>query len=213
MRFNLSILVFFQFVLINCLFLEARMSGDEAIKRLLEGNRRYFTDQLEHPDMTSVRREEVAFKQSPFAVIVGCSDSRVPPEIIFDQGLGDLFSVRVAGNVIGPIELDTVEYAALYLDAALVLVLGHERCGAVTAVLEGNTKDIKSIAKLIEPAVKIAKKEEGNTLENCIKENVKLVVEKLKKKKALASLIKKEKLKVIGGYYDLDTGHVTIIQE
>ena len=93
------------------------------------------------------------FEQKPFAIILGCSDSRVSPEILFDQGIGDLFIVRVAGNVAGPVELDSIEYAALYLKSSLVLVLGHENCGAITAVLDGQTKEIEHVADLIAPAI------------------------------------------------------------
>lgn len=212
MVFNFIIIMIVQVVVtISAFSKEGRISSSEAIQRLLEGNQRYALDELEHPNRTPMRREAVSCKQSPFAIIVGCSDSRVSPEIIFDQGLGDLFIVRVAGNVIGPIELDSIEYAALFLDSSVVLVLGHEHCGAVTAVLENKTQPIKSIAKLIEPAVKIAKKESGDVLENSIKENVRLVVNRLRKRKDIKALIEENKIKVIGGYYDLNTGKVEMI--
>jgi carbonic anhydrase len=187
------------------------LSSEDAIQRLLQGNERYVKDELEYPNQSMIRREAVINTQKPFAVIVGCSDSRVPPEIIFDQGLGDLFIIRVAGNVIGPIELDSIEYAALCLEASVVLVLGHESCGAVSAVVNNQAQVIPSIAKLIKPAVEIAKRDKGDLLENAIKENVELVVNHLKKRKNIRDLIKKNKMKVIGGYYDLNTGKVNIL--
>lgn len=214
MFFNFVLIILIQIAAtISAFSKENRISSSESIQRLLEGNHRYVLDELEHPNTTPTRRDAISSKQTPFAIIVGCSDSRVSPEIIFDQGLGDLFIVRVAGNVIGPIELDSIEYAALCLDSSVVLVLGHENCGAVTAVLNKNTQFIKSIAKLIEPAVKIARKESGNTLENSIKENVRLVISRLKKRKEIKALIDENKIKVIGGYYDLNTGKVEMINE
>lgn len=125
----------------------------ESLSRLMKGNDRYVHDTLEHPNRTPERREAVVSKQEPFAVIVGCADSRVSPEIIFDQGVGDLFVVRVAGNVIGPLELDSIDYSVLYLHSSVVLVLGHENCGAVKAVINNTTKDIESVANLIRPSV------------------------------------------------------------
>lgn len=211
--FNIFLMFLIQIFVTTAAFSEQRLSSSEAIQKLLEGNQRYVLDELEHPNRSVIRREAISSRQTPFAIIVGCSDSRVSPEIIFDQGLGDLFIVRVAGNVIGSIELDSIEYAALCLDASVVLVLGHENCGAVSAVVDHNTQFIKSIAKLIEPAVKIARQEDGNLLENAVKENVRLVISGLKKRKDIKTLIKKNKIKVIGGYYNLNTGKVEMIEE
>jgi carbonic anhydrase len=112
------------------------MTCEMGLQRLKEGNQRYVEDKLIHPDRTSERREALQSKQQPFAIIVGCSDSRVAPEIVFDQGVGDLFIVRVAGNVVGPIELDSIEYAAEYLKSCLIVVMGHQNCGAVDAVMK-----------------------------------------------------------------------------
>ncbi|OGN63653.1 MAG: carbonic anhydrase [Chlamydiae bacterium RIFCSPHIGHO2_12_FULL_49_9] len=178
----------------------------ESLKLLLEGNERYVGDKLLHPNRSLERREEIASKQKPFATIVGCSDSRVAPEIIFDQGLGDLFVVRVAGNVVGPVELDSIEYSVKYLGSSLVLVLGHESCGAITAVMEGETADIEDVADLIKPAIKGAK-----TVEEAIKANVRAVVAGLKKTSILKGFISKKKVECIGAYYNLDTGHVEIL--
>lgn len=183
-----------------------------ALSRLMDGNQRYVQDRLLHPNRSQESRQAVASGQTPFAVILGCSDSRVSPEIIFDQGIGDLFIVRVAGNVLGPLELDSIEYSAIYLKSALILVLGHENCGAVTAVVEHQTRDIEAIATLIEPAVVASREMPGPRLENAIKTNVRMVVEQLKKSPALARLIEEGKLAVAGGYYRLNSGAVEVLQ-
>ena len=159
-------------------------------------------DELIHPNVSSSRREEILKLQKPCTVIVGCSDSRVPPEIVFDQGLGDLFIVRVAGNVVGPVELDSIEYAIKQLGASLVMVLGHESCGAVTAVLDGKTEDIEDVANLIKPAIKHAK-----GVESAVKDNVRWIVRHLKN----TSLIKAKKVECVGAYYHLGSGQVEIL--
>ena len=190
----------------------AKSLPEISLERLIQGNQRFMTDTSTHPDRTAERREELTAKQEPFAAILGCSDSRVSPEILFDQGIGDLFIVRVAGNVVGPIELDSIEYSAIYLHSSLIVVLGHEDCGAVKAVMAGQTKDIEAVASLIEPAVKKAEKQPGNRLENTIKSNVDSVVEQLKKSPALQQLIKEKKLLVVGGYYNFHSGKVEFFQ-
>ncbi len=182
-----------------------------SLQRLMDGNRRFVEETSLHHNRAEERRLETAEQQEPFAVIVGCSDSRVSPEILFDQGIGDLFIVRVAGNVVGPIEQDSIEYSAIYLHSSLILVMGHENCGAVTAVLEEKTKDIQAVADLIEPAVRQSKTQEGDRLENAIKYNVINVVSQLKKSPALQKLIEQKKIEVIGGYYHFKTGRVELL--
>lgn len=179
----------------------------EALSRLMEGNDHYVNDQLTHPNHTSDRRDEIAAGQAPFATIVGCSDSRVSPEIIFDQGLGDLFIVRVAGNVVGPVELDSVEYSTKVLGASLVLVMGHESCGAVTAVMKGQTADIEAVANLIEPAIQGSK-----TAEDAIKANVRSIVANLKKTPVIKKLMAAKKVDCVGAYYHLGSGVVEILK-
>ncbi len=184
----------------------------EALKRLMDGNVRYVQDRLEHPNRTSESRTAAADSQSPFAIIVGCSDSRVAPEILFDQGIGDLFVVRVAGNVIGPIELDSVEYSALYLNSKVILVMGHESCGAVDAVIQGKTKDIEAVAKIIEPVVRKAKKTKSPDLLNvCIKKNALNMKEFLKNSPSIRKLVQEGKIEVEAAYYNLNTGVVEIL--
>ncbi len=138
----------------------------EAISKLKEGNGRYTSGNLQHPGQTSERRAELAKTQHPFATILSCSDSRVPPEIVFDQGLGDLFIVRVAGNVINDEGLGSVEYSVDHLGSRLILVLGHQNCGAVKAAREtiaakGNAPGhIESLVTAIKPAVEATAKED-----------------------------------------------------
>jgi carbonic anhydrase len=147
----------------------------------------------------------------PFAVILGCSDSRVSPEIVFDQGVGDLFVVRNAGNVISDIEMNSIEYAVKVLKASVILVLGHENCGAVTAVVEGQAAAIPAVAALIEPAVKESKGLSGNPITNAIKMNVKRSVDDLKASKEFSSMVQQKQLIIFGGYYNLHSGLVEIL--
>jgi carbonic anhydrase len=181
-----------------------------AYQRLIEGNKRYIEQKLVRPNQTEATRELLTKGQDPFAVIISCSDSRVPPEIIFDQGLGDLFVVRVAGNIVGPVERDSIEYAAEKLHTPLILVLGHQNCGAVQAVIDGSqyAEDIPDIAPFIEPAVIDAACMPGNRLTNSIRQNVKHVIEDLQRNPKLASLIKAGTLSIVGGYYNLENGVV-----
>ncbi len=163
----------------------------EAISKLKEGNGRYTSGNLQHPAQTTERRTELAKSQHPFAVILSCSDSRVPPEIVFDQGLGDLFVVRVAGNVIDDESLGSIEYAVDHLGVRLILVLGHQSCGAVKAAKET-----------------IAAK--GKAL----KANVKHVADALRSSTPiLKGKVDSGEMKVIGGYYNLDTGAVSFLDE
>jgi carbonic anhydrase len=183
------------------------VSPAESLKRLVDGNKRYMKDQLLHPNNSSDRREEISVKQKPFAAILGCSDSRVAPEIIFDQGLGDLFIVRDAGNVAGPVEVDSLDYSVKYLGASLIVVLGHESCGAVGAVLDGTTADIEAVAQLIQPAIKGAA-----GVEAAVKQNVRSVVAELRKKGVIKKLISEGKIDCVGAYYHLGSGEVELLK-
>lgn len=196
------------------LLLSSQLSAEsEALTRLMKGNDRYVHDALEHPNRTPERREAVVSKQEPFAVIVGCADSRVSPEIIFDQGVGDLFVVRVAGNVIGPLELDSIDYSVLYLHSSIVLVLGHENCGAVQAVINDTTKDIDSVAALIKPAVIEEKaKHPDNLTEASIKANAIHMRDYLLQSPVIKKMIAEKKVEVHAAYYNLQTGAVEILK-
>jgi carbonic anhydrase len=185
---------------------------EQAFKRLVMGNQRYTATGLTHPHQTTTRRLEVAKGQKPFAIILGCADSRVAPEIIFDQGLGDLFVVRVAGNLLNDHALGSIEYAAEHLKSQLLVVLGHQRCGAVDAAVKGGEApgQIGSLIKAIQPAVTLAKTmSAGELLDNAIKANVELTVQQLKHSPPiLTELIEAGHLKVVGGRYELETGRV-----
>jgi carbonic anhydrase len=199
-----------------CALIQISLYGitpDQALQALVEGNQRFSKDKSLHLDRTSERRQELISNQTPFAAIVGCSDSRVAPEIIFDQGIGDLFIVRVAGNVVGPLELDSVEYSVLYLNSSIVMVLGHENCGAVGAVIDGNTKDIEAVAELIQPAVDATKMQKESRLENTIKTNAKMMAEQLRNTPVLGGMIAKKKLSIVAAYYNFHTGKVELLEE
>ena len=178
------------------------------IKRLIEGNKRFQNNKQQMVDYSKEVRKAAAKGQDPFAIILGCSDSRVAPEIIFDQGIGDLFVVRVAGNVVTPSGLESIWFAVEQLHSNVIVVLGHESCGAVNAVVKGGAKKIPVIAKAIEPAVEKARKEPGNVLENAIDANVQLMVEQLKKEPFIAEKIKKDQVAVVGGVYHFKSGEV-----
>jgi len=200
-----------------CLFCISSINADEtamtpalALQKLLQGNERYINDKLEHPNRSSERREAVTATQRPFAVIVGCSDSRVSPEIIFDQGIGDLFVVRDAGNVVGPIEIASIEYSAVQLQSSIIVVLGHESCGAIKAVLAGQTQDIKPIAEQVELAMKNYTKPSNSPLEAAIKANVRGTAAAIKNNAHIAKLIADKKIGVVGGYYHLGSGKVEL---
>ena len=191
------------------------VTPDAAWKSLTAGNERFVDGHTHHPNQSVARREELAKGQHPFAIVVGCSDSRLSPEIVFDQGLGDLFVVRVAGNIVDDNALGSVEYAVDHLGAKLIVVLGHEKCGAVAAAVASPTAPghVNSIVKAIQPAVAKAKKEKGDVVDNAVKENVKLVVSELDNSQpVLAKLVKAGTVKVVGARYDLDTGKVEIVK-
>jgi carbonic anhydrase len=157
----------------------------------------------------------IAAGQHPFAIILGCADSRVPPEIIFDQGLGDLFVIRVAGNILDDAILGSIEYAVEELGTALVLVLGHERCGAVAATVKHAevVGHISTLINAIQPAVDRAKNKPGDLLDNAVRANIELVVAQLKSSMPVADLVLKNKLTVVGAQYNLKCGSVDLIAE
>jgi len=192
--------------------LKAAETPEAAFKRLQEGNDRFVKERLLHPDRTHERRLSLAQGQSPFAVIVSCSDSRVVPEVIFDEGLGDLFVIRVAGNVVGSTELESVEYAVGHLDPSIVVVMGHEKCGAVDAVVSGQTQGIPYIAQLIEPAVKQARSlHPADLLRSSIEFNALRMSQLLLKSATLNKKIQSKTIAVHSAYYNLQTGRVEFL--
>lgn len=191
------------------------LTPDAALKELIDGNKRFVESKRQNPHQDFGRLTEVAKTQKPFAAILGCADSRFPSEIIFDQGLGDLFVCRVAGNVVTPEETGSLEFGTLVLGAKVLVVIGHKRCGAVDATIKGAQVpgQIGSLLDAIKPAVESSKNQTGDKLENASKANVVLQANKLKASPVISKLIAENKLKVVGGYYDLDTGKVTILSE
>ncbi len=186
----------------------------EALQRLIEGNKRYAAGNFLHPDQDPARRIELAEAQHPFAVILSCSDSRVPPEIIFDQGLGDLYVIRVAGHVADEIVLGSIEHAVEYLGVPLVMVLGHKNCGAVNATVQGHDAGghFASLIKAIRPAVDKVKRQPTALLENAIRANVQMVAAQIRvSQPVLAKRVLEDALRVVGAYYDLNSGAVSIL--
>ncbi len=186
----------------------------EALQRLMEGNKRYAAGNFLHPDQDPARRIELAEAQHPFAVILSCSDSRVPPEIIFDRGLGDLYVIRVAGHVADDIVLGSIEHAVEYLGVPLVMVLGHKNCGAVTASVHGGDAGghFASLINAIRPAVDKVKRQPTALLENAIRANVQMVAAQIRvSQPVLAKRVLEDALRVIGAYYDLNSGAVSIL--
>ncbi len=167
-----------------------------------------------HPNQDKSRRDEVKTGQKPFAIIVGCSDSRIPPEILFDQGIGDLFVIRLAGNIVDDTALGSIEYAADHLGTRLVVVLGHAKCGAVTAAAGGGEAHghIGSIVQLIIPAVERARDKSGDLVDNAIRENARLVAAAISSSKPILSkMVEEGKIAVVPAYYDIDTGVVELL--
>ncbi len=196
----------------------AGVSPDEALARLMAGNGRYAAQRARRPNQTGRRRVEVAAGQHPFAIVLGCADSRVPPEIVFDQGLGDLFVVRVAGNIADDAAVGSLEYGVDHLGAPLILVLGHEGCGAVTAAIEAVEKGgdlpghLGAVVGPIRAAVERARGRGGDLLDNAVRANVESVVDRLKASEpVLAAAAKAGRLKIVGGRYALRSGRVDLI--
>ena len=194
------------------------LTADQALATLKEGNAKFLSDSPLRPVQGRDRRLEIARGQTPFAVLVSCSDSRVPPEVLFGRGLGELFIVRNAGNTVDTVALGSIEYAIAVLGVPLIVVLGHERCGAVEAalsVVEKNTIFPGSLNQMIEPILPAAliarsggaKGEE--LLDAAVRENVRRVVTRIRNSEpVLMNPIRDGKVKVVGARYDLDDGSV-----
>jgi len=183
------------------------VTADDALNRLKTGNERFAKSTVSAGKPVAARRAETAQAQHPFAVVVACADSRSAPEIIFDQTIGDLFVIRTAGNLVDDYALGSIEYAVDH-GTRLIVVLGHQRCGAVTAALSSASAPghINSLVRDIQPAVAASKGKEGDALTNAVHENDAEVAEKIKKQAQLGELA--SQVRVVEGYYDLDTGKV-----
>jgi len=190
--------------------------AETALQELKAGNQRFVDGTMRHPGHSPQHRQEIAQNQRPFAVILACSDSRMATELVFDQGLGDLFVIRVAGNIVGPTILGSIEYALEHLCTPLVMVLGHQNCGAVTATLETlrnkteATGDIETIVDAIEPAVAVAEHRPGDLLDNTIRANADHSRDAITSAPELQAALKKRSVKVVSAYYNLESGVVSV---
>jgi carbonic anhydrase len=187
------------------------LSAVDALQLLKDGNTRYMEDRVEHPHEGTQHRMELSAAQHPFAIILGCADSRVIPELIFDRGMGDLFVIRLAGNIADDAVIASIEYAIEHLGTQLVVVLGHENCGAVNAAVnhETSTGKINSLLYYIEPALKGVFSSAENLLEKVIRTHVGHMVDIISCAEPILSLeCRRGNLTVLPAYYSLSTGKV-----
>ena len=189
------------------------VSADAALAKLKEGNARYVSSKVSSGKPTAARRAETAQGQHPFAAILGCADSRATPEIIFDQNIGDIFVDRNAGNLVDDHTLGTIEYGVEHLGVRLIVVLGHERCGAVQAAVASDTAPghIQSLVRDIQPAVQAVKGKPGDQVHLAVVENARLMAEEIRSKANFGDLAKD--VKIIPAVYDLDSGKVDFGKE
>lgn len=191
-------------------------SAVEVMEFLLAGNQRFLAGKSQDARLNLERRQAVVEAQHPFAVVLCCSDSRVPPEIIFSKRIGDLFVVRNAGNVLGDVTLGSIEYAVEHLGVPLVLVLGHEKCGAVTAAVKGGEAPghVNSVVQKIRPVVEKVQGLPGDPVANAVDANILEVVAQLKASApTLAPRIQSDQLTILGYRYNLGTGTVTRVAD
>ena len=189
--------------------------AEQALEKLMSGNEKYLSGNIT-PDIDASLRKDLAKNgQHPYAIVITCSDSRVPAELIFDSSIGDIFVIRTAGNVVSDFEIGSVEYGAEHLGSPLIFVLGHTNCGAVTAATEGGEAEgkIQAIVDEIEPSVQKAKDEgAGDVLSKAIELNVMNSVDKILSSEIIKELKEEGKVEVVGGVYDIDSGTITIIE-
>ncbi len=195
--------------------MSSQLTSDQALTQLLRGNERFVTGWPDHPNQSALRRREVSGSgQRPFAIILSCADSRVPPEIIFDQGLGDLFVIRVAGNVLDDVVLGTIEYAVEHMRTPLVMVLGHDKCGAITAAVERvkTNSHVQAVLEALQPALLMAEGQAGDRVSIAVDANVRHAVKKLQASEpVLMGACAAGQLRIVGARYNLDSGEVKII--
>lgn len=196
---------------------DPRPSAAVALARLADGNRRFAEGRARHPHQHPHRQHRLASGQQPFVVTLGCADSRVAPEILFDQGLGDVFDNRVAGNVADELVTGSIEYALEHFEPPLVVVLGHERCGAVTAALEAlrgspsGPGHVGVIVRHLRPSVEAVLGRPGDVVANAVRANVAAQAGRLRRSPLIAARVQTARLRVVGAVYDLDTGKVSFM--
>ncbi len=188
---------------------------EKALARLMQGNRRHVAHHELHPDMQVKRRHELAKAgQHPFAIILGCADSRVAPELLFDQGIGDLFVIRDAGNFIDDGVLGTIEYAVEHLGVRLVMVLGHENCGAITAAVNGVEAQghIRAVVEALQPAVEESANQPGDKVHNCVLASARRTAKLIRESEPTLKLLATSgSLQVVAADYDMYSGKVTLL--
>ena len=192
----------------------ATVTAAQAVEQLRAGNARFVAHQATHPRQDAARVRALGSGQRPIAIVLSCSDSRVPPEVVFDQGLGDLFVIRVAGNIANDAVIGSIEYAVEHLGAPLVVVMGHQRCGAVSAAMAGGESGnhIHALVDAIMPVVAEAKKSTSDPLDAAVRLNVQKVVGELERSQPmLAEAAAHSKIRIVGAYYALDTGAVSLL--
>ncbi len=212
-----TIFIFYFVSAISCRSYQ-HSTAETPLEILLEGNKRFASMKPNHPHETRKRVDDISSSQHPFAAIICCSDSRVPPELVFDQGLGDLFVVRTAGNLMSGLEIGSIEYAVEHLGVKQVLIMGHKECGAIKAFIsggepEGHIKDIVDSIKA-EHEIKQIKPGDKDMLNDCIQANVLHGLHQLKLHSGILNeKIKKGELQVDGACYDLKSGLVNLIKD
>ncbi|MFM2060505.1 MAG: hypothetical protein RLZZ507_175 [Cyanobacteriota bacterium] len=192
------------------------VSANEAQRRLIEGNRRFVNQNRRYPNQSKRRLQSVSQTQYPYAAILGCADSRVPPEMVFDQGLGDLFVVRIAGNIASDEVIGSLEYSAAILGTQLIVVLGHKNCGAVAAAIKNEPVpgNIGTVVDGIKPTLNQNQQRTSDTNddENAVIRNIQFQSEKLQRNSSvLSKLISAGRLTIVGAFYDINTGRVNFI--
>ena len=188
------------------------MNGTDALNRLIEGNKRFVEDKIDGKLQNSERRNTLIGGQEPFAIILSCADSRVVPELTFDTGLGELFVVRVAGNIANTSSMASIEYAVAHCGSKLIVVLGHQSCGAVTAAINGgdNGYNLNHLLSHITPA--IANAEDGTNVNDVVKTNANLTAEELTTRSSIiGNAVSSGDVKIVSAYYNLDSGKVDFL--
>jgi len=193
------------------------IGADDALSRLLNGDKRFVAGKSEEPHGAALieRRHALSKDQKPFAVIVSCSDSRVPPELVFDVSLGDIFVVRTAGEVVDQVVVGSIEYAVEHLGTRLIVVLGHQRCGAVSAAVSGakETGDIPDVLKAILPAIEETKDQSGDRIDNAVRANARDIANRLQSTGPIITpRVQSGEVKIVAAYYSLDTGQVELLK-
>lgn len=190
------------------------MTAEQVLEVLMKGNKRFYEGNMTHKNQSPERVKETKSDQNPVAAIIGCSDSRIVPEIIFDQGLGDLFVIRVAGNTVGNVCIGSVEYAAEHLEVPIVLVLGHTHCGVFKTATKGDDvhHHLGSLVETAKKAVERVKEKDGCITDNAIRENIHILMDKLQyTSPTIDKLVKANNLKIVGAIYDIETGKIEFL--